>query len=265
MKEYFFRYQRQIILEGFGIEAQKKLTNSSVLVIGAGGLGCPILQYLAAAGIGCLGIADDDTIALPNLNRQLLFGQEDVGKSKVLIVEEKIRALNHLTKLIPYNQRCDQTFALTEFPKYDVIVDATDNFASRYLINDACVLLNKPLVFGAVSRFEGQIAVFNVMNQGICLNYRDLFPEPPKNDEVLSCGEAGVLGVLPGLIGVMQATEVIKLITGVGEPLANQMLTYNALQQSFYKMQLMQHPESAKYLPANVESFLQINYESLCN
>jgi molybdopterin/thiamine biosynthesis adenylyltransferase len=265
MKDFLLRYQRQITLEGFGMEAQTKLSNAKIMVVGAGGLGCPALQYLAAAGVGTIGIVDNDLVGLSNLNRQILFGQEDVGKAKVHVAANKIKALNELVKVHAFQQTCDANFAANHFPDYDVIIDATDNFASRYLINDACVLFNKPLVFGAVSQFEGQVAVFNLEIASVKLNYRDLFPEPPKNDEVLSCAEGGVLGVLPGIIGVMQATEAIKLIAGVGETLANQMLTYNALTNSFYKMQLIANPLSQLYLPKNIEIFKQMNYEQLCN
>jgi sulfur-carrier protein adenylyltransferase/sulfurtransferase len=265
MKEFILRYQRQITLEGFGIESQNRLLNAKVLVIGAGGLGCPALQYLAAAGLGKIGIVDSDTIDYSNLNRQVLFGQNDIGKYKVVVAAEKILALNDRVNITTYQQRCDQAFSIEEFPKYDMIVDATDNFGSRYLINDACVLLNKPLVFGAVSRYEGQIAVFNTEQMGVSVNYRDLFPEPPKNDEVMNCAQGGVLGVLPGIIGVMQATEVIKLISGVGETLANQLLTYNALTNIFFKIQLIKNPEAVKTMPTTVDSFKQTNYECPCN
>ncbi|NBT08788.1 MAG: HesA/MoeB/ThiF family protein [Chitinophagia bacterium] len=264
-KEYILRYQRQIILNGFGIEAQEKITSAKVLVIGAGGLGCPILQYLVAVGVGVLGVVDNDQITLSNLNRQILFGQEDIGKNKAITATQKLIAQNNLVKINPYAQHCNQTFALEIFPKYDIIVDATDNFATRYLINDACVLLKKPLVFGAVSQFEGQVAVFNVIKNGQSFNYRDLFPVPPKSNEVLSCSEGGVLGVLPGIIGMLQAMEVIKLITGIGALLANELLTYNALRLEYYKMQIVQHPKSEKNRPTTLEAFTKLNYEWLCN
>ncbi len=258
------RYQRQIILEGFGIAAQEKLTNAHVLVIGAGGLGCPILQYLAAAGVGNLGIADDDIVSIANLNRQILYGQDDIGKYKVDVAAEKISALNNQINITVYNQRWNQLLSIEHFPKYNIIVDATDNFATRYLINDACVLLNKPLVYGAVSKYEGQVAVFNMSLNGMAINYRDLFPEPPKEDEVQSCAEAGVLGVLPGIIGTMQATEVIKLITGIGNPLINQLRIYNAKKQELYAIQLTKNALIAKIFPTNIPEFLQTNYQSLC-
>lgn len=258
------RYQRQHILEGFGLEAQEKLSNARILVIGAGGLGCPILQYLAVAGIGTLGIADNDRVAAHNLNRQILYGPEDIGTLKVEAAATKIGSLNESVKTICYPERWTQQLSILHFPQYDIIVDATDNFATRYLINDGCVLLHKPLVFGAVSRYEGQVAVFNVEKDNDSVNYRDLFAAPPQDEEVLSCSEAGVLGVLPGIIGVMQATEVIKLITGIGTPLVNQMRIYNALSQEMYAVQLSKSSHSAATIPPNMEAYLEMKYEFLC-
>jgi len=265
MKEFILRYQRQITLEGFGMQAQQKLTKAKVLVIGAGGLGCSVLQYLAAAGVGLLGIADDDTVQFSNLNRQVLYGKEDIGKYKVDIAALKIQALNDQVQTITYKQRWDQKMCIEHFFEYDIIVDATDNFASRYLINDACVFLDKPLVFGAVSRYEGQVAVFNVLTNGISVNYRDLFPIPPKNDEIMNCSAGGVLGVLPGAIGVMQASEVIKLISGVGETLANQLLTYNTLTNQMFKIQLVKNTEANNASPETLDIFMHTNYDYLCS
>lgn len=264
MKEYLLRYQRHVILEGFGIEAQDKLARASVLVIGVGGLGCPVIQYLAAAGVGHIAIADNDTISLPNLNRQILFGTDDIGKYKVEVAAQKLHSLNDRIKMTILQEHWNQALSLKHFPNYDVIIDATDNFATRYLINDACVLMHKPLVFGAVSKFEGQVALFNVLKNGIAINYRDLFPTPPKKKEVQSCAEGGVLGVLPGIIGVLQATEAIKWITGVGVTLSNQLLTYNALDQHFNKIDLIKNPESSILMPKTNEAYLQTNYEWLC-
>lgn len=258
------RYQRQLILDKFGSSAQEKLSKARVLVIGAGGLGCPILQYLAAAGIGTLGIADDDKVTYSNLNRQILYGHADVGRYKVDAAKEKLEALNNEIVLVAYKVRWDQDLSIKYFPNYDIIVDATDNFASRYLINDACVLLKKPLVFGAVSQFEGQVAIFNATKDGSSVNYRDLFPVPPKNNEVKSCSEAGVLGVLPGLIGVMQATEVIKLITDIGEPLINKIGIYNAFEQKIYSLAITKTTAGNNLLPSTIEDFKTTNYEYLC-
>lgn len=259
------RYQRQLILDKFGSTSQEKLSKSRVLVIGAGGLGCPILQYLAAAGVGTLGIADDDKVTYSNLNRQILYGQGDVGKYKVDIAKEKIEALNNEIVVVAYRERWNQDLSITYFPNYDIIVDATDNFASRYLINDACTLLKKPLVFGAVSEYEGQVAVFNAAADGSSVNYRDLFPVPPKNNEVRSCAEAGVLGVLPGLIGVMQATEVIKLITDIGESLINKIAIYNGLTQKIYSLVITKTTAGYDTLPATLDAFKATNYDFLCN
>lgn len=258
------RYQRQLILEGFGNEAQEKLSRSKVLVIGAGGLGCPILQYLVAAGVGTIGIADDDTVSASNLNRQVLYGQSDLGKFKVEVAIDRLQAQNNEITLIPYKQRWNQSLSIEHFPKYDIIVDATDNFASRYLINDGCVLLKKSLVFGAVSKFEGQVAIFNVAGHEPLINYRDLFPDPPKNNEVLSCSEAGVLGVVPGIIGIQQAIEVIKLITGIGKPLIHQLSLYNALNQQTYTLQVNKNELATNKIPQSIEAFLATDYEWLC-
>lgn len=262
MKDYLIRYQRQIILAEFGSHAQEKLADAKVLVIGAGGLGCPALQYLVAAGVGHIGIADFDTVHLSNLHRQILFGQEDIGKKKVLVAKEKLVQLNNLVQIETYDVQWKHEHCVQYFPLYHIIIDATDNFASRYLINDACVLLAKPLVFGAVNKFEGQVAVFN--NSKEAYNYRDLFPTPPNNNEVDNCATAGVLGVLPGIIGSMQATEVIKLITGVGKPLENQLLNYNALNQSIYTIQLTKNPASLENMPNSMDAFLNTNYVVLC-
>ena len=262
MKDYLIRYQRQITLAEFGSQAQEKLAKAKVLVIGAGGLGCPALQYLVAAGVGYIGIADFDTVHLSNLHRQILFGQEDIGKKKVLVAKAKLIQLNDLVQIETYDLQWQQEHCIQYFPLYDVIIDATDNFSSRYLINDACVLLSKPLAFGAVNKFEGQVAVFNSSNESC--NYRDLFPTPPNNDEVANCAIAGVLGILPGVIGSMQATEVIKLITGIGVTLENQLLNYNALNQTIYTIRLTKNPAALEYMPSSLDAFLKTNYEVLC-
>src|SRR6266498_5008512 len=239
-KELYERYQRQIILPEFGEEGQQKLLKAKVLVIGAGGLGCPILQYLAAAGIGIIGIMDDDVVALNNLHRQVLYSVNDIGSSKADRAANILSQLNPKIKIIPYNERLTVQNALSLFNEFDIIIDDTDNFSTRYMINDACVLMNKPLVYGAISRFEGQVAVFNCKtdNEITTVNYRDLFPNPPREDEVLNCAEAGVLGVLAGIIGAMMANETIKLITGIGVSLTNQLLTYNALNNRVYLLTL---------------------------
>lgn len=259
------RYQRQMILKEFGIAAQEKLLHSKVLVIGAGGLGCPALQYLAAAGIGTIGIVDDDIVALSNLHRQVLYNMNDIGLPKVLVAAEKLQQLNNEINIIPYNLRLTNQNALDIISEHDLIIDGTDNFSTRYMINDACVLLNKPFVYGAISTFEGQVALFNVNhNNKRGVHYRDLFPNPPKNDEVLNCAEAGVLGVLPGVIGTMQATETIKFITGIGKTLADKLLTWNALDNSFYELNLSVNEQAQELIPKNRAEFEKMDYEWLC-
>lgn len=260
------RYHRQVILPGFGEQGQRQLADAHVLVIGAGGLGCPALQYLVAAGVGHVGIADDDVVSLSNLHRQVLYTTDDIGKKKAEVATQKLQLLNPGVVFTTYTERWQQQHCLDFFGDYDIIVDGTDNFATRYLINDACVLLNKPLVYGAVSQFEGQVAVFNALlpDGSRSVNYRHLFPQPPKADEIRNCAEAGVLGVLPGIIGTMQATEVIKLITGIGQPLVNQLLTYDALRQTVFTVALPPVTEQAQGIPVDNETFLQTNYEWLC-
>jgi len=261
------RYQRQIILKEFGMAGQQKLTAAKVLVIGAGGLGCPALQYLVAAGIGTIGIVDDDVVSLSNLHRQVLYTVQDIGKPKSINAEEKLQQLNPEISIIAYNERLTTKNALTIIGSFDIIIDGTDNFASRYLINDACVLMNKPLVFGAVSQFEGQLAIFNYQgnDESTPVNYRDLFPVPPKDDEVLNCAEAGVLGVLPGIIGTMMASETIKLITGIGKPLIDSLLTYNALNNQVFQVALSSNPATTLLLPKDEEAFKEMDYVFLCS
>jgi adenylyltransferase/sulfurtransferase len=260
------RYSRHILLKGFGEAAQLKLLNAKVLVVGAGGLGCPALQYLAAAGVGEIGIVDDDIISLSNLQRQVLYQTQEVGQKKATVAARKLQELNPEIRVVPYLLRVETNNALELISGYDVIVDGTDNFATRYLINDACVLLNKPLVFAAVFQYEGQLAVFNVPDEnGVKTNYRDLFESPPSAEDAPDCNAAGVLGVLPGTMGVMQATEVIKLITGVGKPLTNKLLIYQSLDAESYTVSLQPSQNEAALGPQTWESFLSTNYEWFCN
>lgn len=256
------RYQRQLLLAGFGEEGQQKLFNASVLVVGAGGLGCPALQYLAAAGIGTLGVVDDDAVALHNLHRQVLYTTDDVGKAKASVAARRLAQMNPEIAVLSYHLRLTNQSAYDLIAGYDYVLDATDNFATRYLINDACLLLKKPFVYGAISQFEGQVAVFNYGRNSA--SYRDLFPQPPLPGAVLNCAEAGVLGVLPGMIGILQATEVIKLITGIGKPLVNQLLTYNALTNESFVFGLSANTATAALVPKTTSDFLQTNYEWLC-
>jgi adenylyltransferase/sulfurtransferase len=266
-KNLYDRYHRQIILPEFGEETQQKLLNAKLLVIGAGGLGCPALQYLTAAGAGTIGIVDDDVVALNNLHRQVLYSVNDIGLSKAERAADILRQLNPEIKIIAYNERLTTKNALTLFAGFDIIIDGADNFSTRYMINDACVLLNKPLVYGAISQFEGQACVFNSYSSkggNEAVNYRDLFPDPPKEGEVLNCAEAGVLGVLPGIIGTMMANEAIKLITGIGEPLINQLLTYNALNNQVYILNLSAGKDTRLLIPKDEAEFLKTDYEWLC-
>lgn len=261
------RYQRQIILKNFGQAGQQKLLQSRVLVIGAGGLGCPALQYLAAAGIGTIGIVDDDVVSLSNLHRQVLFSVKDIGFNKAEKASEVLQQLNPEINIIAFPERLTIQNAFAILDAYDIIIDGTDNFSSRYLINDACVLMDKALIYGAVSQFEGQVAIFNHKKNGNeePVNYRDLFPHPPKENEVLNCAEAGVLGVLPGIIGTMQANETIKLITGIGTPLVNRMITYNALENQIYEVELSPQKETHSLIPENKDEFLKMDYDWLCS
>jgi len=236
-----------------------------VLVIGAGGLGCPVLQYLAAAGIGTLGIVDHDKVELTNLHRQVLYTVADVGSLKANCAAGKLSSFNPDITVIPYAVQLTNQNAASIISEFDVVIDGSDNFPTRYMVNDACILLDKPLVYAALSEAEGQVAVFNVAGtNGIKVNYRDVFPNAPKPGEVLNCSEAGVLGVLPGIIGVMQAAEAIKLISGTGETLINQMLIYNLYTNQTYKINLFSAGEDAVNYPADMAAFLRMDYNWFC-
>ena len=230
-KEELARYDRHIIIPGFGMEAQQKLKAAKVLVIGSGGLGSPVLLYLAAAGVGTIGIVDFDVVDDSNLQRQVLFGVNEIGKPKVEAAKRRLEALNPYIRLQIYNTHLNSQNALDIIRDYDVIADGTDNFPTRYLVNDASVLLGKPNVYASIFQFEGQVSVFNYRDQQgqLSPNYRDLYPTPPPPGLVPSCAEGGVLGVLPGIIGSLQALEVIKVITGVGETLAGRFYIFDAL------------------------------------
>ncbi len=231
-KEELARYNRHIIIPGFGMEAQLKLKAARVLVIGSGGLGSPVLLYLAAAGVGTLGIVDFDVVDDSNLQRQIIFGVDSIGKPKVEAAKQRLESLNPHLNVILHNTHINSDNALEIIRDYDVVADGTDNFPTRYLVNDACLLLDKPNVYASIFQFDGQVSVFNYVdangNRGP--NYRDLYPTPPPPGLVPSCAEGGVLGVLPGIIGCMQASEVIKVITGVGETLSGRFFTFDALQ-----------------------------------
>jgi adenylyltransferase/sulfurtransferase len=223
------RYSRQIILPEIGLPGQEKLKNAKVLMIGAGGLGCPVLQYLVAAGVGQIGIVDDDVAELSNLHRQILYTTADIGKYKAEVAKEKLSILNQYTNITAFIQRFTAANAEAICKDYDLVIDGSDNFGTRYLVNDTCVALNKPLVFGSIFKFEGHVSVFNYQDGP---NYRDVFPEAPPADEVPNCAEIGVLGVLPGIIGTYMANEAIKIICGIGETLSGRLMTINALDNS---------------------------------
>jgi sulfur-carrier protein adenylyltransferase/sulfurtransferase len=220
------RYNRHIILSEIGQAGQAKLSNAKVLVVGAGGLGCPVLQYLAAAGVGMLGIIDFDVVETSNLQRQVLFGTSSLRKNKAKAAKIRLEDLNNDISIKAYPESLTYQNAIDLCNQYDIIVDGSDNFETRYLVNDACIITNKPLVFGAIYKFEGQVSVFNYQNGP---SYRCLFPNPPQKDAVPNCSEIGVLGVLPGIIGTMQANEVLKIILGIGNVLSGKLFCYNAL------------------------------------
>jgi adenylyltransferase/sulfurtransferase len=220
------RYKRQIILPELGIAGQQKLKNARVLMVGAGGLGCPVLQYLVAAGVGFIGIVDNDTVDETNLHRQILYSAEDIGKSKAQVAVEKLSVINPHVKFSAYPVRLSMQNADQLFRTYDLVIDGSDNFPTRYLVNDTCAALNLPLVFGSLFKFEGQVSVFNYCGGP---DYRSIFPEPPGIDEVPNCAEIGVIGVLPGIIGTYMANEAIKVICEMGEVLSGRLLCINAL------------------------------------
>jgi adenylyltransferase/sulfurtransferase len=260
------RYNRQVALQEIGATGQQKLAQAKVLVIGAGGLGCPALLYLAAAGVGTLGVADYDYVDITNLHRQILYTTEDLGKPKAETAAKRLRALNPDLVLHTYDRIIENKNALSICSGYDLILDGSDNYVTRYLVNDACVLLGKPLIYGAAMRFEGQAGVFNLLDPetNVITNYRDLFPFPPEADPNMTCEQAGVIGVLPGIIGTLQATEALKIITGIGKPLANRVLTFNILTNSFYEFNLLPRRERGAEIPGDEDAFRNFDYESFC-
>jgi len=237
--DQFDRYRRHLSLPEIGVTGQQALLDARVLLIGAGGLGCPSALYLAAAGIGRLGLVDFDVVDASNLQRQVLYGTADVGRPKVEVASERIAAMNPDVEVVQHAVQLTSSNALELFADYDVIIDGTDNFPTRYLSNDACVLLGKPNVHGSIFRFDGQATVFDARH-GPC--YRCLYPEPPPPGAVPSCAEGGVLGVLPGLIATIQATETVKIVIGVGEPLYGRLIQYDALQMEFNEFRLKRDP-----------------------
>ena len=254
------RYSRHIIIPEIGMAGQKRLRNSRVLAIGAGGLGSPVLVYLAAAGVGTIGVVEFDVVDESNLQRQIIHGQSDVGRSKAESARDSIKEINPFIDVVLHQERLDSTNVMEIFGQYDLIVDGTDNFATRYLVNDAAVLLGKPYVWGSIFRFDGQASVFWA-EHGPC--YRCLYPEPPPPGMVPSCAEGGVLGVMAGTMGTLQANEAIKLLTGVGEPLLGQLVIYDALESSVRKVRIRKDPECA-VCGENPTVTELIDYEAFC-
>jgi sulfur-carrier protein adenylyltransferase/sulfurtransferase len=254
------RYSRHLIIPDVGMRGQKRLKNARVLVIGAGGLGSPALLYLAAAGVGTLGVVDFDEVDESNLQRQVIHGQSDVGKPKAQSALESIAEINPLVRVVLHPERLDNDNVMGIFEKYDLIVDGTDNFATRYMVNDAAVLLGKPYVWGSIYRFDGQASVFWA-EHGPC--YRCLYPEPPPPGMVPSCAEGGVLGVLCASIGSIQVTEAVKLLTGIGEPLLGQLMIYDALEMEYRKLPVRKDPNCA-VCGQNPTVTELVDYESFC-
>ncbi len=254
------RYSRHLIIPDVGMAGQKRLKNAKVLVVGAGGLGSPALMYLAAAGVGTLGIVDFDVVDESNLQRQIIHGQSDVGRSKAESARDSVREINPHVEVVLHEARLDSSNAMDIFRPYDLIIDGTDNFATRYLVNDACVLLGKPYVWGSIYRFDGQAAVFWA-EHGPC--YRCLYPEPPPPGMVPSCAEGGVLGVLCASVGSIQVNEAIKLISGIGEPLVGRLVIYDALEMSYREVKVRKDPECA-VCGKNPTVTELIDYEAFC-
>ena len=252
------RYSRHLIIPDLGVDGQKRLKNARVLVIGAGGLGAPTLLYLAAAGVGTIGIVDFDVVDESNLQRQIIHGVADVGRSKAQSARDSIAAINPLIEVRLHEFRLDRSNAVELFEQYDLILDGTDNFATRYLVNDAAVLAEKPYVWGSIYRFDGQVSVFwEDAPNGRGLNYRDLYPEPPPPGMVPSCAEGGVLGIICASVASVMGTEAIKLITGIGEPLLGRLMIYDALEMSYRTIKIRKDPSTPKITEL-------IDYEQFC-
>ncbi len=254
------RYSRHLLLPEVGVAGQRKLRDAKVLLVGAGGLGAPAALYLAAAGVGEIGLVDFDAVDLSNLQRQVLYTTADVGRPKLEAARQRLEALNPGVRVVAHGERLTSENAFDVLRPYDVVVDGTDNFPTRYLVNDACVLLGKPNVYGSVYRFEGQVSVFDA-SRGPC--YRCLYPEPPPPDLVPSCAEAGVLGVLPGLVGLLQATETLKILLGTGTPLVGRLLLYDALELKFRELALRRNPHCVLCSSEATQTGL-IDYPAFC-
>jgi sulfur-carrier protein adenylyltransferase/sulfurtransferase len=256
-----YRYNRHLILDEVGEEGQRKLKESSVLVVGAGGLGCPALMYLAAAGVGRIGIIDFDKVDVSNLQRQVLFTTEDVGKNKASAAANRLTNLNpHLIYEV-YTEALTTKNALELFKQYDIVIDGSDNFSTRYMVNDASVISETPLIYGSIFKFEGQLSVFNYKDGP---SYRCIFPDPPKDGTVPNCSEIGVIGVLPGIIGSQQANEVIKIILEIGEPLSGRLLMYDALGCNYSSINIKRNEETIALTVAMAKSFEDFDYGEYC-
>ena len=254
------RYSRHLIIPDVGMSGQKRLKNAKVLCVGAGGLGSPALMYLAAAGVGTLGVVDYDVVDESNLQRQIIHGQADIGRPKAESARDTISQVNPLTEVVLHQERLDSDNAMRIFEPYDIVIDGTDNFATRYLVNDACVLLGKPYVWGSIYRFDGQASVFWA-EYGPC--YRCLYPEPPPPGMVPSCAEGGVLGVLCASVGSIQVNEAIKVITGIGDPLVGRLMIYDALEMTYRSVKVKKDPECA-VCGKNPSITELIDYEAFC-
>lgn len=260
-KEEYIFYSRQILLNEIGSEGQSKLSDAKVLVIGAGGLGCPVLQYLVSAGVGKIGIVDEDVVDVTNLHRQILYTVDNIGMSKALVAARELRRLNPFIEIqaFPYKISAKNAFELIN--NYDIIVDCTDNYTARFIINDACVLSNKIVVSGSIYRFEGQLTVFNY-NNGPTL--RCLFPKMPLKDSIKSCSESGVIGILPGVIGMLQANEVVKIILNLGQVLSGTILVFNSLKNSFDQFEIHKNEQFNYQELINGKNLIENNYVQSC-
>jgi sulfur-carrier protein adenylyltransferase/sulfurtransferase len=257
-REEVARYSRHLIIPDLGVDGQKRLKNAKVLVIGAGGLGAPALLYLAAAGVGTIGIVEFDVVDESNLQRQIIHGQSDIGRPKAHSARDSIKEINPLVEVRLHEVRLEPSNAVNIFKQYDLILDGTDNFATRYLVNDAAVLAGKPYVWGSIYRFEGQVSVFwEDAPNGLGLNYRDLYPEPPPPGMVPSCAEGGVLGILCAAIASVMGTEAIKLVTGMGEPLLGRLMVYDALDMSYRSIKIRKDPATPRITTL-------IDYDEFC-
>jgi adenylyltransferase/sulfurtransferase len=255
------RYSRHIVLDEIGQAGQEKISLAKVLVIGAGGLGCPALQYLTAAGIGTIGIIDFDSVEESNLQRQILFGTSSLGVNKAIAAKNRLEDLNPTIHIIAYPEKLTPKNALELFEGYDMVVDGTDNFSARYLINDASILTNKPVIYGAIYKFEGQVSVFNYQKGP---SYRCLFATPPKEGSVPNCSEVGVLGVLPGIIGTMQANEILKIILGFDNVLAGKLFCFNAKTSETITLKITKSVSEIEKVIAIGDSFANFDFESFC-